>query len=287
MAVTSAQHQKAHQKKANSGAVIGILALAAIGLGVGAYELLHGGSPSGSCAGGIAPGSLVTADGGNTYYVIGPNCTAHPVSAAAITACCYATQAAITITPAQLAALTIGSAVTPPSCPPAPTLSGCTPSGGGCSLPNGSLVQPSGGSGIYVIDNGTAYPIASKAIFDQCGYEASAVQTVSASALASCPTGASVTPGNCPSAPQGQGYPGPNCPMGPGLLAITPQGSVWYCDCGTGPGGQGCQKHAVTGEVFYGCGWQHQRLYPVADAILNATPTGAPLTGCVPLYTCS
>ncbi len=267
------------------------MALGLLAAGFGAYELLHGSSPSSGCPGGLTPGSLVTPDGGNTYYVIGPNCTAHPVSQAAITACCYATQAAISITATQLAALTVGSAVTPPSCPPAPTLGGCTPGGTGtpvCSLPDGTLVQPSGSSGISVVTGGTVRPLSSKAAFDACGYAANQVQQVDPTAFAACPQGAPITgPPDCPTAPLGQGYPGPNCPMGTGLLAQEPgSAAVWYTDCGTGAGGSGCQKHFVPGSVFYGCGWDRQRLYPVAADILAATPQGADLTGCVPLYTC-
>ncbi|HUY54582.1 MAG TPA: Ig domain-containing protein [Candidatus Nanopelagicaceae bacterium] len=156
-----------------------------------------------------------------------------------------------------------------------------------CGLaPETLIVDPSGT--IYVVQSGGIQPITSKAAFDACGYDAASVQSVTAAQIANCTI---LSPPNsgppCAPAPMGAGYPGPNCLMGPGLLAqVAGSAAVWYADCGTGPGGSGCQKHFVPASVFYGCGWQHQRLYPVFQDILDATPQGADLTGCVPLYSC-
>lgn len=296
--VLSPSHPAQHQKKRSDAETAGILGLGLIAAGAGAYFLLR--QPSAPPSGGLAittnaiPGmtlgtpysATLQATGGATPYswsVVGGSL---PPGIA------LSTSGTLSGTPSQLGSFTFTVQVQDSAGNQAQASIPAVVTGASVSCPApGTLVQPSGGAGIYIVDaNGALDPIASKSAFDACGYAANQVQIVDPSVISGCPQGPVITGPPCPAGPMGSGYPGPNCPMGPGLLAQEAGNpAVWYADCGTGPGGSGCQKHLVEASAFYGpCGWSRQRLYPVAAAILAMTPTGAPIYDCtqVQLYSC-
>jgi hypothetical protein len=170
---------------------------------------------------------------------------------------------------------------------------GCPACTSSCDQANGTLVSTPEGA-VYVIQNGQARGIPSKAIFDGCGYEASAVIPVQDSDIATCPGGTAIGgagAGDCPPAPLGSGFPSigtatsPGCPMGCGLLAqVAGSAGVYIVDCN-------CVAHGIVSmAALDACGYGAARIYPVLPAILAATPQGAPITGagdCVPLYGCN
>lgn len=174
------------------------------------------------------------------------------------------------------------SSVTPPP------ITTTTPPG--CGQPVGTLVVDPNGT-VYVVDqNGDLDPVPDKTTFNACGYDASDVVAITSDQLSACSIGPDVSSSACPPGPLGPGYPSPNCLMGGGLLAkVAGNPAIWITDCGTGPGGQGCQTHLIPNmTVFDACGYNGQKIYPVLQAILDATPQGADITSstCIPLYSC-
>ncbi len=75
------------------------------------------------------------------------------------------------------------------------------------------------------------------------------------------------------------------CLMGCGLLAqVNPSEAVWITDCN-------CKRWGVPSTaVLNACGYNGQHIYPVTQAVLDATEEGGVLTGkgdCPPLYGCN
>ncbi len=180
---------------------------------------------------------------------------------------------------------------TPGGCPcGTPGCPACAPTSG-CTIPDQTLAVDPTSAGIYVVNGGVARPIASKAAFDACGYEAAAALTpgpyTDADIQACAPIGPPVTgPPDCPPAPLGQGYPSTGgCPMGCGLLAQVPgtQG-VYITDCD-------CVVHGIESmAAMDACGYAGKEIYPVLLPILDATPMGATITGngdCVRVFGCN
>ncbi|MDA8395187.1 MAG: Ig domain-containing protein [Candidatus Dormibacteraeota bacterium] len=291
-------HGEAHSRKHSEAEGVALLVIGGGAIGFGIWELLHGSGPPAATTVTVTttsiPGMVVgtpyakqlAASGGTSPY------TWQVVAGTLPTGIALSAAGTLSGTPTTAGPYTFTVQATDANGDYGQEQYQITVQAGsqaGCTMTPGTLIQPSGSAAIYVVNSdGSISLITSKAVFDACGYAANAVQPVGS--IAGCPIGAPVTGPPCPSGPQGQGYPGPNCPMGPGLLAkMAGNPAVWYADCGTGPGGSGCEKHLVTGSAFYGpCGWSSQRLYPVSQAILDATPTGAPITDCtqVSLYSC-
>ncbi|MGH7611968.1 MAG: hypothetical protein ACREN4_08110, partial [Candidatus Dormibacteria bacterium] len=184
-----------------------------------------------------------------------------------------------------------------PSCPCGTSgCPACAPTSG-CTIPDQTLAVDPVTAGIYVVNGGVARPIASKAAFDACGYEAAAAPYdpapyTDAEIQACSPIGPPVTgPPDCPPAPLGQGFPSigtatsPGCPMGCGLLAQVPgEPTVYITDCD-------CVVHPIPSQaVFQACGYGGKEIYPVLQPILDATPMGATITGngdCVRVFGCN
>lgn len=306
-----AKHDSAHSRKHSEAEGVALLAVGGGALGFGVWLLLHGSGGTGPAAGptitttslpGMQVGTPyqtnIVASGGAVPYVWQVVAGSLPPGIQLVTSQLVqagqptTTMGTLTGTPTQAGPFSFTIQATDQNGALATEQYTITvqaaASGSGCQ-PAGTLVQPAGSPGIYIVDqNGALDPIASKAVFDACGYAANQVTTVPS--IAGCPTGPTVNGTPCPPGPQGAGYPGPNCPMGPGLLAkVAGDPAVWYADCGTGAGGSGCQKHLVEASAFYGpCGWSRQRLYPLSAAIRDMTPTGAPIYDCttVSLYSC-
>jgi hypothetical protein len=131
------------------------------------------------------------------------------------------------------------------------------------ALADGNLLKGSAPD-VYVMEGGQKRHAVSKEVFLACGYYWDAIFTVPDSLMDAIPTGPPLDGSSCPE---------PTFTDGTLLQGSAPD--VWVME-----GGQ--KRHAVSAEVFLGCGYQWGNVNRIADSTIAAIPDGPPLSACTP-----
>ena len=128
------------------------------------------------------------------------------------------------------------------------------------ALADGNLLKGSAPD-VYVMEAGQKRHAVSAEVFLACGYYWDAIFTVPDTLMNSIATGPPLDGSSCPR---------PTFTDGTLLQGTAPD--VWVME-----GGQ--KRHAVSAELFLGCGYQWGNINTISDSMLNSIPNGSTLSG--------
>jgi hypothetical protein len=186
---------------------------------------------------------------GSTVWVTEGGTRRAVASPAVMTACNYGWDAIRVIPDALLSALPVGPTLSASPCP-------------ALTLPDGSLIQGAGSTGLYVVKAGLKRHVPNVPTFNGLGLRWGDLDVLPASTAAAVPTGNPLV----------------NL-RATGILLSGSGTAVYVMENGT-------RRHIASVAVFTDCGYAWDAIYRTDDVSLDAVPAGPPVTGSpCPVYT--
>ena len=213
---------------------------------------------------GFVSGSLVKASNDAAVYLVNRIGQKQLVNGAIFDACGLRWSSLQVHDPARVNPVATGPALM--------TVQACQAARSG-ALPGGAIVKTGDAPTVYLLNAlGQRQAIASAQVFDGCGLQWPALVTAPAAALQTSPVGAPLATAQACLTAHVSAIAGA-ASKGAAALIKTPNEATVYLVNRAG------QKQAIASpQVFDGCGLQWPALQTLAAAVVNALPTGAPLT---------